>query len=343
MITIIRRICGGLVLPAAFVGALFLPAPAGALAQTDDENFAAAEAAFMEAADDEARLRIVRDFLEAHPDHPDAIVVVDVGVRLLADSMGDLAGAVALAESHLSLTTNPEVQAQIRKILLRLFSTPEYAAKLKALVADMYDLQGMSYVEHLAVIRAAIGAEDWSMVEAHCAAAASQATVEAYRAAYPDRDLSMAEVTAAARNRQGLLKTFTGWAAANQGDRDQALADFEAAGKLVRQSYFGQPGNELYRFWGQTLVMAGQTDTGLELLALATIYGNDSEAGEAARAAFADLGKEPEKFEEYLWAVAREHGPVIDDFTAFDYQEVSRSFNGLRGRKATLLAFWFPT
>jgi hypothetical protein len=333
------RLPGCIPLLAVICGLMATPAPA----QDDDPVLAAAEAAFEAAATDEARLAVVQKFLQQHPDHPQIGMVVRVGADLLSGAMNDPDAAVDLVETQLAKIGNAESKRQIQEILLDLYGRPGHADKLPALVADMYDPQAMTYVDHLTVIRAAAEAGAWPLVDAHCEAAAPAATSEAFRADYPDREYSAEEIEAAGRNRQGLLRTFAGWSAANRGDPAGAEAEFRAARELVRKNYFGLPDNELYRYWGRALVAQGKHDEGLEMLALAAIYGADYAADEAAREAFAALGRRPEAYDDYLWQVRLDHAPRIDDFTAVDYDGESRSFAGLRGKKATLLAFWFPT
>jgi hypothetical protein len=338
-----ERILRGLALTLMVLVVLFLAGRPGARAQTEDEALKAAETAYLAAETDEARLAVVRDFLVEHADHPDVAMVVEVGVRLLVDEMDDTPGAVALVENQLPSIEDPETLAAVKEMLLPLYGSPAYADKLADLVADIYAPEAMTYVDHLEVIRAAAGAEAWTMVDAHIAAAEPLATAEAFRAAYPESDYSPEEVVEAGRNRQGLLRTFAGWSAANRGDAAKARVDFAAAEDLVRKSYFGLPDNELYRFWGLTVIREGEADKGLEMLALAAIYGNDQDAADAALAAFTARGGPAAKFEDFLWRVALEKGPVIDDFTAVDYQDAPRTFSGVRGEKGTLLAFWFPT
>ena len=318
-------------------------AAGSAPAQDEDPVLAAAEAAFMAAETDEDRLAVVRDFLAEHPDHPEVGMVVRVGADLLTGAMNDPEAAVALAEAQLARTTDARSRVQVQEVLLDLYGNPGHADKLPGLVAEIYGGRDMTYVDHLTVVRAAAAAEAWPLVDEHCAAAAPGATAEAFRAAYPEREFSAEELAAAGRNRQGLLKTFTGWSAANRGDFVAAEEEFRAAGELVRSNYFGLPDNELQLYRGRALVMQGRREEGLELLALAGIFGADHAADEAARETFAALGRRPEAYDDYLWEVRLEHAPRIDDFTAADYQGETHAFSGLRGDKATLLAFWFPT
>ncbi len=213
------------------------------------------------------------------------------------------------------------------------------AAPLYAVSADA---KTMSFVDHLEVIREASEAEDWPTVDRHAAEAAHLATPEAFRSDYPDREFSADEVAVAARNRQGLLKTHAGWSAAGQGDRERALTLFTAADGLVRRSYLGLPSNDLYRYWGTTLIVDGQSEAGLEKLALVGLFARDEESFVAARTAYESV-RHKKSWDDYVWELRRTHGARVEDFTALDYKDAVQSFDQLRGEKATLLTFWFPT
>lgn len=325
------------------VGLALLLFPCGAMAQAEDDPFETAKAAFMAAETPQEKVAVSERFLAAHPDHEQVPVVVDAAAGVLLDQMDYREGAVALTRAQLARTTDEPLKQDLRDILLSLYSVPGYGDELRKLVSERYDVATMTYVEHLTVLEAATGAEAWALVDEHAAAAAPQATPEAFGAAYADRGFSEERIATAGNNRQGLLKTFTGWSAANQGDLDRAYADFTAAAALVSPNFFGLPSNDLYRYWGRTLVGNGEGEKGLEMLALADIFAADHDAGELARQTFADLGRNEDKFADYLWQLRQEHAVAMVDFQATDYEGAARSYNELRGEKATLLAFWFPT
>jgi len=326
----------GICLLALLVGPL-------ALAQDAADPIKAAEAAFDAAETDAERLAIAQDFLRDYPAHEMAGVVANEAMKILSGPMEDPAAAIDLAKTQYERLEHPEAKIAVQEGLLDIYSQPGYGAELEALIGQMYDLPSMSYVDHLAVLEVATKAERWSLVDKHAAAAEPLATPEAFRAAYEDRDFTDEYIEGAGRNRQGLLKTFTGWSAANQGDIKGAKEDFKAAKSLVRKSFFGMPDNDLYLYWGQTLVKDGDEKKGLEMLTLAGLFGADHDAADLARLTWLDLGKNEDDFDPYLWKMRQKHGAKMVDFSAVDYQDASQSFNGLRGKKATLLAFWFPT
>lgn len=326
-----------------WLNCLILLAVPAAQAEDAPDPLEVAKGSFMAASNPQTKLAVALDFLGTYPEHPESYQVVGEAARLLSGPLDDHSGAVALVGKYLARAGDSEARFSLQEILLDLYSSPGYGDDLQELVGQMYDQKAMSYVDHLTVIRAATEAEAWSLVDEQAAAAEPQATPEAFGAAYPDRGFSEEYIKKAGQNRQGLLKTYTGWSAARQGDTKRAIQDFKKAESLVRQSFFKLPENDLYRYWGRTLVSMGDTDKGLKMLSLAGLYGSDGEAADLARSTYLDLGKSEGDYENYLWKLRTKNAVKMVDFQANDYTDATVSYNGLRGKKATLLAFWFPT
>jgi len=328
--------------PIALLGlAVLLSLALPAVAQDDVDPLEATRVAFMGAETDEERLAIAEDFLAKYPEHDNIGDVLDAAIGVL-QGMDNEAGAIKLAEEQLLRTEGADQTRAIQTALLDLYADPAHAGKLKGLVQDMYDPATMTFGDHLTVLNAATGAEAWSMVDTHAEAAKPMATAEAFKAAYPDRDFTDKYVEEMGSNRQGLLLTFAGWSAANQGDLKGAEKTFKQAEKLVRPNFFGLPNNELYRYWGETLVLKDDSKKGLEKLALAGLYSNDDVAAARAEDVYASLDRK-EDYDDYLWDLRRKKAPKMEDFEAVNYQDEMKSFHELKGKKATLVSFWFPT
>jgi hypothetical protein len=313
-----------------------------ARAQDAADPFDATRDAFMATEDTDERLAIVKAFLAEHPDHERVPVVLGAGADLFVEVRDDRPAAVALAEGQLSVSTDPVVLDGVRDVLVGLYSDPVYAFKLKNLVAEHYDAATMSFGQHLTVLEAAAAAEAWDLVDAQAKVAMDRANAEAFAADYPDRDFSEEEIEEAGRNRQGLVATFMGWSIANQGNAKKGIGMFKKAEEMLRPTFLGVPTNQLYRFWGQSLLMAGDSEAGFEKLTLAHIFGGDEKAGEIARTGYANF-RPRESYDDFVWSVRLANAPTMVDFAAMDYQQQSRTFAQLKGGEATLLAFWFPT
>lgn len=325
------------------LGALLLPTSAGVWAQETTDPFEIEKAAYLAAETNSERLEIMQTFLNDYPQHEKAGFVTENAVRILVDSMDNYHGAIKLAQKQLAAAGDSEVKPEIQDILIELYGRPGFADDLAQMVAQRYDFQTMIYTEHLAVLRAATKAEAWIMVDKYAQQATPLATPDAFRAAYPEREFTDEYIQEAGQNRQGLLKTFTGWAAANLGDEKRAKQDFKAASSLVRKNFFGLPDNDLYLYWGQSQIRFGEPDQGQEKLALLGIFGANSAAAEKARKTYLESGKTEAQYEKFIWNLRQKHSVKMVDFKAVGYQGDSPSYNQLKGKKATLLAFWFPT
>ncbi len=312
------------------------------VAQDAADPFEQAREAFMAAEGFDARMAILKEFLSEHPNHAEAPDVLQAGADLYIEDRDDRPAAVALAEHQLTVTTDAEIVGAVRGVLLGLYAHPVYAFKLETLVTEHYDPATMTYGQHLNVLEAAAAAESWSLVDAQFKAAMPKANAETFAADYPDRDFSAEEIEVAGRNREGLIVTFAGWSQANQGDAGKAIKMYKQADEMLRKSYLGVPTNDLYRFWGQTLLMQGKSEEGFEKLTLAALYGGDDEADAIARKGYAEF-RPGESFDDFAWTVRTKHAPEMTDFSAGNYQGTVQSFHELKGEKATLVAFWFPT
>ena len=327
---------------AVFGVVLLILTAMSATAQDATDPFEATKAQFMAAEDFDAKMAITKMFLADYPNHEHVADVIEVSADLFIDQRNDRPAAVALAENQLKVSTDPAVVSAIQGVLIGLYSNPAYAFKLETLVGEIYDPATMRFTEHLDVLEAAAAANAWPLVDAQCKAALEKANAETFAADYPDREFSDEETATAGRNREGMILTYVGWSMANQGDTRKAMGKYKKAESSLRPSFAGVPTNELYRFWGQTLLMRDDAEEGLEKLTLAAIYGGDDQADEIARKRFAAT-RPGDTYDDYTWNLRREYGPEMVDFSATDYQDATRTFGELKGRKATLVAFWFPT
>jgi tetratricopeptide (TPR) repeat protein len=339
---VISKTSNHAILPALVVSlALLMVFPA--LAAEAPDPIEEAKTEFMAAESDAAKIIVLRQFLADHPDHEEVGMVLELAISMLTENMDDYQGAVNLAEEQLTRSSDPETQKAIQGAMLDLYSKPAYGHELDNLVTRMYQTSEMKFSLHMKVMEAAAAAEAWSLIDERIDKAYLQATPEAFQSDYPDGDYDTAHIQTAGDNRLGMLKTYAGWAQANLGNLDRAIALYEEADEMIRRNLLGVPDNGLYRFWGQTLVMKDNKSGGLNLLALAQIFSADQEAGELALKIYQEQGNTKASFEDYLWELRQKKGVVLANFSANDYEGKTHSFNDLRGKKATMLAFWFPT
>jgi len=139
-----------------------------------------------------------------------------------------------------------------------------------------------------------------------------------------------------------MLLVKDGWARANLGEIDEALADFEHANEIVRRSYLGIPENDLNLYWGRTLLDKGDYEAALERFAPDALVMQNEEALAGFRKAYVELKGGDAGYDDYAARLHVKIAKTIDDFELPDYEGKPRRLSDLRG-EVTLLTFWFPT
>jgi len=322
---------------------LFLPLAAAAADQEEMENaYMELRNAYSTAASAAEKLTLVQNYLVRFPESERTARVLSAATYLLSEEMNDHAGAIAYTKEILTKVEDPEITGAVRLVLVDLYDSPAYAKELKTLAVVMAEAGQQSFSDYLSLIRAATGAEVWTMVQELCQTAQPLANAKTYQADFPDRDFTEDDIQQAGKNRQGLLGTYKGWALAHGGHPDEALRTFAESEGLVRFSYLGVPENNLYLYWGQTLLENQAYDAALLSLSKAAVWGYSKDAMAAARKAYTAKNGHENGFDEYIWSVRQKHAKTIDDFTLLNYQDQKQPLSDLKG-KVTLVTFWFPT
>jgi hypothetical protein len=322
---------------------LFLPLATAAVAQLDMETeYQALRDAYAETEAPAEKLTLVQNYLAKYPDSERAPRVLRSATYLLREEMNDHTGAVDYTKEILAKVEDPETIGAIRLVLVGLYDAPAYAKELQAIAIEMAEAGQQSFANYLSLIRSATGAAEWAMVQDLCQTAHPLANATTFQADFPDRDFTEADLQKAGKNRKGLLGTYKGWALARSGNTDEALRTFAESEGLVRFNYLGVPENDLYLYWGQTLLETREYDAALMGLSKAAIWGYSEDALAAARRAYIAKNGNENGFDEFLWSVRQEHAKTIDNFTLVNYQDQKQSLSDLKG-KVTLVTFWFPT
>ena len=317
-------------------------ADAAVAADAGPDPLDATREAFMAAETPEGRLEVVRTFLAEHPDHPEVPTVAGAGADVLTYQLDDRAGAIALLEEQIARSDQAVAQQRMRMRLISAYGTPDHAEELAALTAGPVDVSALPFGDQLTVLEAAEAAEAWDLLARAADLALANATATQFAADFPDREFTGEEINARGANRRGLVLTYHGRAQARRGDLAGAMTSFAAADAQLQKGFLGVPDNALYRYWGQALVAAGETEAGVRKLAVAAAFASDEQAHDLAREHYQDLGRD-EDFADYLWTIRRAEGPLVPGFAARDYDGQTRQFADVRGEKASRVAFWFPT
>ena len=301
-------------------------------------------AAYRAAGSNEERLAVCKDFLARYPETARTADYLADALRLIYTEGGDYDGALAYAmEVRGRLSGNDDsIVRGVDLELMELYGAAKRTREFRE-IAGRLDRQGdLRYWEYLVLLDNAVAVEAWDLVLDFCKSAEPMANMEAFKSEHPNLDYTEEEYLASGLNRGGLLLTYGGWAKANLGRVDEAIADYVGAEGMLKRNYFGIAGNELYLYWGKTLLEQGDAAGAIAKLAPAAFFVDLEDAVDPLKQAYLAAGGAEGGYEDFVWVQRRQLAKTIDDFTLDDYRGQSHDFAGLRG-KVTLLNFWSPT
>ena len=288
------------------------------------------------------RVAITKAFLEEYPESEHTAGAIDVVYYYQGTELDDKTGALSYAEAARSRINDRDVAREIDKLLIGYYGEAGMAAEMVELADQVAAAGALDFDDHWNVIEGGAKAGDWKLVRDYCARARKMTNAAALRAEYPERELSQKEIEEAVNHRAGMLLVKDGWARANQGQVDEALADFAEADNLIPRYYFDVPEYELYVYWGRTLIMKGAFGAAIERLATQGLILRNEEALAGLKEAYVGAHGSDSGYEEYAEELHRRIAPPIDDFEMADYDGNRHWFSDLRG-EVTLLTLWFPT
>jgi tetratricopeptide (TPR) repeat protein len=289
-----------------------------------------------------ARVEITKEFLNEYPSSKHTAGAVDAIYWYQGTELSDKKGALNYTEALRGRISDPEIAKEVDKLLIGYYGDAGMTTKMIEVVERLAAAGAIDFDDHWSVINGAVNAEDWKLARDYCDKARELATAEAFRAEYPNRDLSDGEVAEAVGHRAGMLLVADGWARANQGQLTEALADFAEADKLIPRYYFDIPEYDLYVYWGRTLMMLGDFEAAIERFAFNGLVMQNEEAMAGLKQAYARKNGDGSGFEEYAAELHRKVARTIDDFEMNDYAGTRHRFSKLQS-EVTLLTFWFPT
>jgi tetratricopeptide (TPR) repeat protein len=288
------------------------------------------------------KLAITKKFLDEYPESDQTASAVAAAAYYQGEDMGDTTGAVAYAEEIRGKIRAPEIAKAVDKEMLYIYGVARMFPKMIE-VADRLSASGsLDFSDCTTIIESATSAGDWDLALQYCDEAGPFATAESYRRQYPEKKFTDEEIQKAVNNRAGTLLVMGGWARANKGEVDRALADFSKADGLVAHSYFGTGDYNLDTYWGETLLMKGDFEKAAEKLAVDALVMRDDKALAGLKQAYVGMHGDQAEFDAYAAALHREIAKPVGDFELADYAGNRHRLSDLR-KDVTLLAFWFPT
>jgi tetratricopeptide (TPR) repeat protein len=290
----------------------------------------------------EERLAMTKAFLEEFPESQHTASAINAIFYYQGENLGDMTGAVSFAEEIRGGINDPEIAMAVDRELLGFYGKSSMTDKMLAIADRLAAIDALSFADYWNLIESTVSAEEWNRARVYCATARELANADAYRADNPDRDFSEGELADAINNRVGMLLVKDGWARANMGQLDEALADFARADRLVPRYYFGIPEYDLNLYWGKTLVMKGDHEAAIERLAIYGLVMRNEGALAGLKEAYLGMHGNERGFEEFASELHERVATPIDDFEMGDYVGKRHRFSDLRD-DVTLLTLWFPT
>jgi hypothetical protein len=310
--------------------------------KTAEEAYQEAKSRLMNIDPDAERLAVYRGFLEKYPESGRTAGVMGAVVYYQGEKMGDMEGALAFVENIRSEITDPAVAKAADKALMEIYGEAGNRDKMLAL-ADRFESEGeMRFGDYWKLVGYGVEHEDWSMVRTYCDKARPLATPEAYREEWSKYEFTDEEAARAAKNREAMLATKDGWAKANTGKLDEALADFALASGFIQRNYLGIPDDELNIHWANTLLLGGNYKAAIDKFAPDALLMNNEDALNGLKTAYEKMNGSADGYEAYTRKLHSRITKPVDNFELPDYEGNRKVFSELRG-EVTMLAFWFPT
>jgi hypothetical protein len=287
-------------------------------------------------------IELAAGYLAEYPDTDYTGFLAEMVIDHYAGTEGRPEKAYRIVNDALQRVESADMRYELELQLAPLARELGRPVDLGAIIGRLTATRELEYSDHIAAVEAAVAVEDWALAESHAISAQGFATEEAFRADYPDRDLSDDRVTRQTRGRKVETLAHRGWAASNQGRIDEGLVLFEEAEPFRNNDYMGVSITPLDRYWGQALMLAGDFEGAMDRLARDAVFGDTNAALPLMRQAWAAVNEDDGDFDEYLWSTRQSLAKRVDDFTLPDYEGVDHTLSSFNG-KVVLLAFWFPT
>ena len=342
----VKRIVSALALLALSLtvcGAAAADSPdAEARAKAADEAYSKAMAERRAVEPIEERLAITKKFLDEYPESKHTARAISAVVYYQGTALGDMDAAITYAESIREKIADPAVADALDKEMIVVYGDAGKMDKMLAIAAKMEAAGSLKFNDYWSIIESGVKAEDWTLVRSYCDKAEGMANAETFKSDWPDYEMTDEELEEAGSNRAGMVLVADGWARANQGEVDEALADFEKADGLLRRSMFDRPDYDLNIYWGKVDLMKGNYESAIDRLGLEALVMKNEDALADLEKAYAGLHGGTSDFGAFAAELHDKVAPTMQNFSAPDYEGQVREYAKLKGQ-VTLLAFWFPT
>ena len=292
-----------------------------------------------ETEDPDVKVGLAHDFLARYPDSDHTGDFLGSAVSHYTESLDRPDEAYELVTGTLAQVEDPDARLEIQMQLAVLHSKTGRLEELSALADEMAEEHDFQFTDHLELMELATEAGAWSLAIEQAEAGLAFATPEAFKAQWPDYDDVYA--ARAGRRRTAYCKAYQGWAEANLGQFEAALASFTTGVENTSYSLLGVDETPLHLYWGQTLTLMGEPEDAMNRLGVEALFGS-KEAKQAYTDAWVAAHGTGKGLEERLWALRQEHAKPLPQFSLPNYEgETFESTEHIGD--VMLIAAWNPT
>lgn len=312
-----------------------------ATAEQVEQAYTAYGDAVEKALTDQQKLELAKTFLNLHPDTRYTGRVLGEAVELLTEKLKQPEEAEKLVVATRGKVADSKRLRELAIMHVELLAEPGRADDLRRVATPLAGDIDLDFYDKVGIAEAAIKAKAWDLT-ATFATAASKVTGEQLKAMSPGRYPTQQDLDRGVNKRKAWALADLGWAQANLGQVDAALATFQQASSLDAKQLPGNSETSLPVYWARTLLKQGKAAEAVELLAPNVLYGGEKEAREVIGEAWTAQGGKGD-LQAYLDELRIRKAVPAPDFTLADYDGKPHTFSALRNGEVTLLSFWFPT
>jgi hypothetical protein len=288
------------------------------------------------------RVAIAKKFLEDYPSSRFTAYEIEVVYWYQGNELADKAGALSFITGLRQKIDDPAVAEAVDKLLVGYYGEAGKTEKMIEVARRLEAVDALDFDGHWRVISGAITAGEWQLARDYCEKARPKATADVLRSEDPDRQFSETEITEMIDEREGMLLIGDGWARANLGEVDDALADFAEADARIPRYYFDIPEYDLYVYWGNTLLIKGDFAAAIDRFAFNGLVMQNEAALAGLKRAYAGQHGSEAGFDAYARQLHVKLAPTIHEFEMPNYAGDRFRFADIKG-EVTLLSLWFPT
>ena len=292
-----------------------------------------------ETEDPKAKVGLARDYLARYPDSEHTGDFLGSAVYHLTESLDRPDEAYELVEATLAKVEDADIRLEAQMQLAVLHSKTGRLEELGTLADEMAEEHDFQFTDHLELMELATEAGAWTLAIEQAEAGLAFATPEAFKSQWPDYGDEYA--ARAGRRRTAYCKAYRGWAEANLGQYDAALASFTSGLEDTSYSLLGVDETPLHLYWGQTLTLMGEPADAMERLSVEALFGSKEARQAYAEAWIAAHGSE-EGLEDRFWALRLAHAKPLPPFELPNYEGETFASTEHIG-DVLLIAAWNPT